>query len=1039
MLSRRTLNVLASAATAITVVALVYRGPAANGELPNRLPEPAPYVAAEAQFVPPPFEAYWETLDHPGQCQTCHQRVFAEWNGSMMANAWRDPIWRGAFLLSSRETATMGDCETPDPPDGTTRAHHNPFALASSCASVFDLGTSHYRMERSGSLLDGTCSRCHMPTNYVDNVPLQNVSIDAPSGVEHGRLDPNFNPTSPNGTGLTFATVAGQHRNTDSGKSGVACMVCHSFVDTRDTPFHNSASAAAGHTYVPALGTRPRADLVPPTDLDILDVPDQHVGNLGYSIGGGSFRLSPHSIGVADRPGPLTSKPHADAADKYLSGVFGQPTPYEQMDSTKHHGFRQVLSARAEFCSSCHDVTNPLTIKNRVGKWVGGFPIERTYAEWASSRYADRPGNASFDPGFKRDCQTCHMQQDYGQPGTAQTLYSHGTPVRPMVDSVASGTPPRTYFSHHFIGGNAYVPTMIGTDIDESGNVQPYPELSEFSFSSGDEKSVYANAFWTNVDHRGGPSQQARLAWDRLRNVLDLAINGPAHASPGTRALITVKVANTGSGHNFPTGFPEGRVAWLSVHAFDLASGQELAIYDAFWKRTSLGVGGFTKADMVDPNFPGCNWQIPAGSPDPFAYQLKAVASLGDGCPTLDLVYAAPLNMVTNAKGLPIDARGVAIDRRNPRGLPQFLDRNGNGDLYDDAFLTDTRLRPLPHAGATVSLDRYSVLIPRGAAGPVAVTAAVYYQSVEAIVAKKFLGNLADTNTNFVLEPCVLGGPCDGRRPSVEPPVVEGAPPVPMEVRNWVIQIEGGEQERVPPRITGTYPRAGATGVFQDVVIKAFFSRPVQGVDRATFTLADARGHSVTAAVDQVGDGTWALFPSSVFLAGGETYTARLASGLCDETGGCTTRDVVWRFTVSGNRGEGAGDTTIPIGFPPGLPRAPIAPAVKSVNVVRNVTPADRSEALQVVFSRPVMNVTPMTLAVQRKGDRVRECSAADAMVTGDISSNRAGDLWTFTPHESLAAGAEYCVSVSGKVYDLSGHNLEPSLRTHVKIGDSRR
>jgi hypothetical protein len=109
------------------------------------------------------------------------------------------------------------------------------------------------------------------------------------------------------------------------------------------------------------------------------------------------------------------------------------------------------------------------------------------------------------------------------------------------------------------------------------------------------------------------------------------------------------------------------------------------------------------------------------------------------------------------------------------------------------------------------------------------------------------------------------------------------------------------------------------------------------------------------------------------------------------------------------------------------------------VNVVRNATPADQAEALQVVFSKPVMNVTPLTLAVQRKGDRTRECSAADPMVAGDISSNRAGDLWTFRPHESLEAGAEYCVSVSGEVYDLSGNKLERSLRIPVRIGDSRR
>ena len=53
-------------------------------------------------------------------------------------------------------------------------------------------------------------------------------------------------------------------------------------------------------------------------------------------------------------------------------------------------------------------------------------------------RYADRPGNANFDPRFKRDCQTCHMQQDYGQPGTAQTLYKDGKPLPPPVDRVAN-------------------------------------------------------------------------------------------------------------------------------------------------------------------------------------------------------------------------------------------------------------------------------------------------------------------------------------------------------------------------------------------------------------------------------------------------------------------------------------------------------------------------------------------------------------------------------------------------------------------------
>ena len=59
---------------------------------------------------------------------------------------------------------------------------------------------------------------------------------------------------------------------------------------------------------------------------------------------------------------------------------------------------------------------------------------------------------------------------------------------------------------------------------------------------------------------------------------------------------------------------------------------------------------------------------MPAGSPDPYAYQFKAVATLGDDCPTLELVYAAARNLVTNAKGLPIDAGGVVIDKAQPAG-----------------------------------------------------------------------------------------------------------------------------------------------------------------------------------------------------------------------------------------------------------------------------------------------------------------------------------------------------------------------------------
>ena len=258
----KVLAVVAVVGTAIGVTLSGSEGPTAHLDLPNRMPEAAPYITSEAQAFPPPYEEFWQTQNHPGQCPSCHQKIFDEWSGSMMANAWRDPVWRAAFLLLSRAVSTNGECDTPQPPDGTPRAAHNPFAKPGQCASEFDIGTSKYTVSRPGSLLDGFCSRCHMPTNYLDNVPLRNVKLDPRTGLESAPVDANFNPTSDNHTGLAFATLESQMRNTESGKSGIFCAVCHSFTATRDTPFHTYARS--GHEYDPAIGTAARGELLPP-------------------------------------------------------------------------------------------------------------------------------------------------------------------------------------------------------------------------------------------------------------------------------------------------------------------------------------------------------------------------------------------------------------------------------------------------------------------------------------------------------------------------------------------------------------------------------------------------------------------------------------------------------------------------------------------------------------------------------------------------------------------------------------------------------
>jgi len=921
----KAVKLVVMAVTAAGSSALVYHQPSqsALNDIPNRIPEAAPYDVAEARIFPPPYHDHWEREDSPGQCQTCHQKIFEEWNGSMMSNSWRDPVWRAAFLLLSRATSANGECDTPAPPDGTEKATHNPFAKSGECASTFDIGTKKYTVSRPGSLLDFFCSRCHMPTDYLDNIPLKNVSYDPKTGLEQALGDPHFFPSSDNGTGIAFATLDSQFRNTESGKSGIICAVCHTYAETRDTPYHNYVHGESA--YKPALGTQSRTDLLASSQQDTFNVAAPGQQNLGYSIGAGSYRLSPHAIIFPERFGPLAANAPPQPDDSYTSQIFGKEIPYQRIDPAKHKGYYHAMFIRAEMCAACHDVTNSLPIKNPIGKWVGGFPIERTYTEWSNSAYADRPGNKNFDPHFKRDCQSCHMQQDFGQPGTAQTLYKDGNPLPPPVDKVVNeGGSPHPFFTHHFVGGNAYVPSLIGKDIDRGGNVSPYPELSAFSFSSADHHSIYSRAVWTDMKGRGAYTQQARLAWDRLRHVLSMDLQGPQTAIPGETVPFSVVIANTGSGHNFPTGFPEGRTSWLAVHAYDLATGRELLIHDSFWNRNSAGVGNLTREEMMDPNFPGCNWKIPAGSADPYSMQFKAVASLGNGCPTLDLPYATALNLITNKNGLPIDKNGRTIDASNSSALPQFKDTNGNGDFYDDSYLRDTRIKPRGHREYERKIDRYSVIVPAGTEGPVVITTAVYYQSVEAVVALKFLGNMADTNNDFILEPCVLGGLCDGRTPALEPPVVEGAPPVPMVVRDIVVPIAGSPADKVKPNVV-TYPTPNADRVYRDVVVKVFFNKPVVGVDSQSFTLTDSHGVQIPALVDQIGAGTWGLFPAQVVLEEGATYIARLSGKVCDPSNNCAKQTLAWKFTVAKPEEEAVGDTTIPMGFT--LPSHSAAPA----------------------------------------------------------------------------------------------------------------
>jgi hypothetical protein len=77
-----------------------------------------------------------------------------------------------------------------------------------------------------------------------------------------------------------------------------------------------------------------------------------------------------------------------------------------------------------------------------------------------------------------------------------------------------------------------------------------------------------------------------------------------------------------------------------------------------------------------------------------------------------------------------------------------------------------------------------------------------------------------------------------------------------------------------------------------------------------------------------------------------------------------------------------------------------------------------------VTFSKPVMNVTRATLLVT-------EGSCAGQPLAGAVSSNPAGDVWTFRPVAALSA-ASHCVRVTAHVYDLEGQGLVQPVQSQV-------
>jgi hypothetical protein len=373
------------------------------------------------------------------------------------------------------------------------------------------------------------CERCHFPKGWLE-----------------GRSDPA------NASSMTGADF-----------DGVQCDFCHTLWD----PFFET-------TY---QGTREGDDWLNYWDeTNASDTPSQPAA--------GSTYLEDRSlaIGITMFNGSLFFNNNLPFSQNYLENGSGQyfvSTGNQKRASfadadARHQMFYSRYHKSRYFCSTCHDVSNPVLanlgqdgtspLTTEMNPAYSYFHVERTFSEFMLSAYGQQGGAAGIGPfapdifntstanNYISRCQDCHLEDVAGVAAN-----KNGAINRPTgsVEHPQSGLP-----LHDMTGGNAWVSYVLASSVSGSPN---YDAVNDQLLNQG------ANFLTLDASQGEGIDPAALLEGvNRVKQQLQEAAEISNLTYNSSDGDLSFRIQNQ-TGHKLISGFPEGRRMFVNIQVYD--------------------------------------------------------------------------------------------------------------------------------------------------------------------------------------------------------------------------------------------------------------------------------------------------------------------------------------------------------------------------------------------------------------------------------------------------------------------------------------